>query len=436
VNAKDDAQFGPATPANDIAMSLAIIRAAGAGTNSPGGANPVVVVNVFDDTLHTATLTSVTGTVTNSKIALRKHLYGTITVKENTTTIDPAKYSIDAWGNFKDITLTGELEGKTLGFTGKYVIPAAAADIVGTIDSNNVRTGMKLADLCYSQFKYTPKIIIAPKYSTLSAVYAEGRSMASKFRARWIHDSATGDTVADAIANRGSGGTIGWNTTNEDTDLVYPWLKTANAFEAKALEDPNGYISFPHSAFRAGIYVLNDNDPERGYWTSPSNLEINGAAGPELDIYTSFNDSNAENQQLNANGIITVLNIDSLREYGNRHAGYPVVTGAESFINIQRVDDIVAESMEIAAAKYNDRNIGTALIDIVLQEGNNTVAKLIQRGALLPGSIITYSAADNPTDDLADGNVKFRRKWMTGTPAERITFYDQMDINLLKFPNS
>lgn len=435
LNEKDDAQFGPATPANDIAFSLAIMRKVAASQKLPGGSFPVIVVNVFDATKHTADLTAVTGTVTNKKIALKKHLYGTIVVKKtsDSSTVSDTKYTIDEWGTFTDITPTGELENIGLTFTGKYVIPAAAADIVGAVDTNNVRTGMKMAGLCWAQFKFNPKIILCPKYATLSAVYTEGRAIADAMRGVWLHDCATGDTVTDALANRGSSGTIGWNTTHKRSYLLYPWLTTNNAYEATANGTSEAFVAFPYSAFMAGCMAKSDADDERGYWTSPSNMEINGAVTGETLITTSFNDANAENQLLNSAGITTYLNNDGLRTYGNRMASYPSPGGANSFINLVRVDDIVAESMEIAWSKKNDVNITQAFIDITKEDGNAMVASLIQRGAFLPGSEIQYNASDNPTADLADGKVKFKRRWMTGTPAENIGIISEMDINLLSF---
>lgn len=442
INEKDDAQFGAATPANDIAFALNIARTAAASQKNPGGAFPIIVVNVFNASLHTADLNTATNyTVTSKKFAVKKHLYGTIVVKKNSddTTVSTTKYTIDEWGNFTDITASGELEGLELYLTGKYVIPAVAADIVGTVDEDNIRTGMKMHSLCFNLYGYTPKIIFTPKYSTLSAVYAEGRAIADANRGIWLHDCASGDSFTTAIANRGPSGTIGWNTSHKRTELLYPWLTTNNAYEAKANNADEYDVAFPYSAFYAGCVAKNDNDDERGYWSSPSNMEINGATGGQVLISTSHTDSNAENQLLNAAGITTYLNIygSGFRTFGNRMANFNENSqGAGTFINIVRTDDIVAESMELAWLKHNDKNISKALIQIMKAEGNNLVLVLVQRGAFLQGSEILYNASDNSVGELQNGHIVYRRKWMTPTPAELISIIDEMDVNLFKFINS
>lgn len=429
VNQADDAQFGPATPANDIATSLAIMRATAASTQNPGGSFPVIVVNVFDATKHTADL-SQTATVTGGKLALKKHLYGAIVCKEGSTTITTDKYTLDAWGNFKDITTGGTLEGKSLTFTGKYVIPAQAADIVGTVDVNNVRTGMKLHSLCYNTFGYTPKKILTPKYSTLSAVFAEGRAIADANRGEWLHDCDTGDTVNEVIAARASG-TIGWNTSHERTTLLYPWLKTFNTFE-------NADIVWPYSAFYCGASIK--KSAEVGWWQSSSNTEMNGVTGAETVISCSWNDSNAECQRLNGAGITTYINGFGIgfRTFGNRNASFPTInTGAYSFIKVKRVDDILAESIELSRIPFLDRDITQSLIDMLVQGANmGIISILVQRGALLPGSQVKFVPGDNPTAELASGTISIRRSWMTGVPAEKIRDYSVMDINLLRFKNN
>lgn len=432
-NEKDDAQFGDATPANDIATSLQIIRKVAASTNNKGGACPVIVVNVFDSASHTDDLVSTdTETFADRKVSFKKHLYGTIVLKKQSddTTIDASKYTIDSWGNVKDITTAGELDGLEVYITGKYVIPAAAADIVGTVDGDGIRTGMKMHALCYSLFGYTPKIIITPKYSTLSAVFAEGRAVADYNRARWLHDNESGDTVSDAISNRSSG-TIGWNTSHKRTDLLYPYLKVFNTFEG-------ANITWPYSAFMAGAYVKNDSDPERGYWNSPSNIEMNGVDGVETDITTSWTDGTAENQQLNAVGVITYLSGFGIgtKTWGNRSAVYPSISGLTTFINVQRVDDILAERIELAWLKWNDKTVQPWMITAMLKEGNNEISKLIQKGAMLPGSKLTYDEAKNPTSSLQDGKITFTRSWLTGPPAELIQIDSELNLDLFKFLNN
>jgi phage tail sheath protein FI len=102
---------------------------------------------------------------------------------------------------------------------------------------------------------------------------------------------------------------------------------------------------------------------------------------------------------------------------------------------VQRVDDILSESLELNALKYVDRPINNALIDIIKQEGNDLIASLIQRGALLQGSQLKYDPAKNSSAELASGHITFTRIYMVPVPGERITLESYLDVNLYSFVN-
>lgn len=112
-------------------------------------------------------------------------------------------------------TVTGET-GKT---------PIAASHIIGTVAADGSRTGLKALEDTYSLFGFNAKILIAPGYATLNAVTTELVAMADKLRAVTLIDAPAGVTVQQAIEGRGPAGTINFNTSNARAVLCYPHLR-------------------------------------------------------------------------------------------------------------------------------------------------------------------------------------------------------------------
>jgi len=419
---RDDAQFGAPKTGFNIPKTLEIIRKEAAGC-------PILVVNTFDEDTNGTAVVEEAHTVADNKITLSFEPVGDVEVLDNAG--DPSDlvldvdYSINDYGVLTGLktTFTGALK---FNYTKLNAASVNAAQIVGEIDvDTEVRTGMKLAATAYNLFGYNPKIIIAPGYATLSGVQIEMKAQAALFRAVCLFDAPAATTVAGVIAARGIAGTIGFNTSDKRVVLLYPMIKTYNtATDADA--------SYWYSAFMAGVMVSQDQN--NGYWWSPSNKEIKSATGVERNITANLSDASTEANQINEVGIVTVYNSfgTGIRTWGNRNAAYPSNTSVCNFINIQRTDDVVSESVELGALKYIDRPINQAFIDLVREEGNSFIASLVQRGALLPGSKLVYNPDDNLPADLANGHITFERIYMVPAPAERITFKSVLDINLLK----
>jgi phage tail sheath protein FI len=419
----DDAQFGKSLPGFNIPKTLEIIRAI-------AGNKPVLIVNVFNSTTHTSTVTNESQTVVDGKLKLAFAPIGAVTIKESdgTTTADIVKdtdYTLDEFGNFQ--VISSEIDDDTvLKFSYKKLNAGAVttSHLIGGVDGSDVRTGLALFDLAYNMFGFKAKIFVAPGYSSLSAIAAAFKTAATKNRAIYCLDAPYGTTPAAAIAGRGVASALVFNTSDQRAYLLYPYLKTFDAYsEADA--------DYPYSAFMAGIIAK--TDAELGYWYSPSNKEISNVTGTERVIEWSINDADCIANQLNAAGITTVAAGygTGIRTWGNRNAAFPTSSSVKNFLSIRRADDMVIESMELASLPYVDLPLNQAQIDTIREAGNTFIRSLIQRGAVLPGSRVVYNPSDNLPADLAAGKVKFQRIYMMPPPTERITYDDVLDISLL-----
>jgi phage tail sheath protein FI len=297
-----------------------------------------------------------------------------------------------------------------------------SADVIGSYDATTgKRSGLKILDELYSKFGFTGKILLCPLYSESSAVASEMTALCETHRAIALLDAPVGLTVQQAIQARGTGGQL--NTSAYRALICYPHLKIYDtATNTERLE--------PFSQRLAGVIAKTDH--EEGYWFSPSNHEILGIIGMERAVTAIINDPNSEANILNENGIVTVFNSfgTGYRVWGNRTAAWPTKTDPKNFISVRRTADIVAESIEYSTMQFLDKPI-TVAIDGVLSSVNAFIRTLIGRGALVDGKC--YFLKDkNPPDQLALGHLTFTYEIMPPTPAERITFEQVINIDLLK----
>ena len=83
-------------------------------------------------------------------------------------------------------------------------------------------------------------------------------------------DAPAGTTFQQALAGRGSSGSINFDTSSPRCVLCYPHVKVYDeATDSTTLQ--------PYSPFLAGVLAAKDLD--KGYWWSPSNTEIEGITG-------------------------------------------------------------------------------------------------------------------------------------------------------------
>lgn len=430
-NARDAVtKFGSQLPGFTIPQALDQIFKQGAGS--------VMVVNVFDPDTMTATETEEALTIANGKATLDYAPIGAITTLEDagqteTYTVG-TDYSVDAYGVITVLDFDTIAEGASLLATYERLdtTQIAAADIIGEVAAQ-VYSGFQLFLTAQSEFGFVPKILISPTYCELASVAVEMISKAEALRGVALIDApsfaTSGDTVSDVIAERGVSGTYaGFQSASKSAMLLYPYLKRYDfATDATVLTPPSPYF--------AGIISASDN--ERGFWFSPSNRQIQGILGVELNLTAAINDENSEVNLLNAAGITTVFQAfgTGIRTWGNRSAAYPSVSTPDNFIAVERVKNVLNESVELSMLQFIDLPISSALIDSIRESVNAYIRSLIQRGGLIDG-VCLYNEDDNPPAQVANGQLVFQINFIPPSPAERITFNSFLDITLLQALNA
>jgi phage tail sheath protein FI len=426
-NASDDAlYFGNPDDFQDdnytIPHALKFIRAQG------GGAATIIVMNVFDRNSMTYEIEEESHAITNRKITLDYYPLSAVVVTNvggSTTYTLGTDYTISG----RVITIINNALANGVSLLSTY--DAGDTDLVtGTeiIGSTSTNTGIYGARRCYTEFGLVPKIFICPEYSQLPAVASALTAEMSRHKAICIIDSEA-QSRAQSITDRNNPAKA-FGTASERAFLCYPKI---DAYWSGRGEN----YPFWYSQFIAGVISATDNNPALGFHYSPSNQPIQLALGTQFPVTCAPNDSAGDTDAslLNAAGITTVFGAPAsgLKVWGNYSASHPSVSNAYSFLCVRRTMDIVHESLEFAALQFIDKPITQSLIDAIRASGNDFVRTLIARGALLPGSKITYDPARNSPAQIAAGRLTFGISAMVPTPNQIMTYESFLDISLLSF---
>ncbi|MBQ7627078.1 MAG: phage tail sheath subtilisin-like domain-containing protein [Rhodocyclaceae bacterium] len=420
---RDFAQFGPA-------HAGATIRAALERIYKQKG-TVAVVINVCDPVKHASSVSDETVRLREDGSFALAHPGASALVLTNeagdVTWQEGTDYTFDAATGTGTRIATGSLVGGEVcraSYTYADATKVTPADIIGTIDAAGRRTGMKALRDSYQLFGFYPKILLAPVFGTLAAVTQELASLADDLRAIAFVNAPAGATVQQAISGRGALGNINFATSSRRIALCFPHVKD---FDVATNTETVAELA----TYAAG--ALARKDQENGYWWSPSNTELTGVTGTDTPIYAMINDPNSEANLLNEAGILTTFNSfgTGIRLWGNRSAAFPSETHPKNFINVQRVADVIAESLEYFTLQFIDRPLDSALIDAIAESGNAFLRKLIADEAIIDGRVWA-DEADNEATELAAGHVTFTYDFMPTPPTERITYKSVVNIAYLQ----
>src|SRR3984957_965558 len=437
----DAAMFGPLVRGYTIPYALAAIQAQGAGQ--------AVVVNVFDPTRHFTAIAATAFTFSAQGAINLGHMgVSNVVVTSNpagTTYVAGTDYTLDAVNGAITLVPTGSgghiAAGASVLIAFRYADPSKVgdADVIGAI-TGGVYTGAQAFQTTYGTLGFFPKILIAPGYSQDTTVAIALDAMASKVRAVALVDSPPSTSATAAITNRGTVGNAFASSSTRtvlccpqetffDTGIVATGV-TLNPSGIPVTSQFNANAVGPYSQWVAGAIAA--KDLAQGYWWSPSNTDVDGMLGPDVQLYASILDASSDVNNLNAAGIVTVLNAfgTGLRVWGNRSAAYPTATTPDNFISVRRTMDVIEESVELAMLQFIDQPISNALIDAILASANAFIRSLIQRGALVAGAA-SFNPAENPSSQIAAGQLVFDIDVMPPPPAERLTFNVYIDTTLL-----
>lgn len=264
---------------------------------------------------------------------------------------------------------------------------------------------------------FMPKIFIAPGLIDKEGAASQAVAAIRKTRGMWITEPPAASTKeqAKAYAN---------GISDYRAACYYPRLKVLQ-------EDGSSALDWAAPSY-AGLIVQMDKNMtgepiETGYWCSPSNLKLVDAVASEFDYEYLPNDSDCDVIELNSAGIVTTINFNGLRAFGNRNTAYPSKSDVMTFTAWRRTMDVIEEAIEKFAMQYLDRPMFTTPDDLA----NTLIGRVAEsvndylRGKI--GESLVYGECfikqeHNPLSNLMQGKVKFHYKATPAMVMEAIEF--------------
>ena len=389
---------------------------------------PIYVINVLDPDIHkkgTATNKSVTFTNGVAEIKTDTAILDTVTISNYTKDTD---FTVDY--NFTTGTLI--INAVNPAITGTQTVAYYEIDttnissttVIGGTTSAGVRTGFDAINLLYDRENQVANLIGAPGWSDIPAVYAKMINAATKINGHWdafvfadlpVDNNGTAvDTITKAKTFRTSNG-----YDSERSEIFWPqWkdVRTGRIYHLATL----GIVAA----------LITDFEHDSVPFESCSNKEIpsgkqyfgDGATNQGHDQSTATND-------LNAYGISTAV------FWGGRCVLWGGHTAKYAYGKDMDVRGIDTQYMRMLFHCTNgfqrrqsmtvDEPFNRQLKDSILNDEQEILDSYIAQGALLDGSRIFFTEAENSTTDMINGDFVFnipvtvtpRAKSLTGKVA-------------------
>ena len=378
------------------------------------GVGPIVICNVLDPATHKAAYSETLNVVDGQAVSTKKG------VVLSGLTVGTLVEGTDYTAEFNDdgyVVLTVLKSGvSTIEVSGSAIDASAVteSDIIGSYDAQTgAETGIELVRKVYPTFGLTPSLLLAPGWSHKPSV---GLALAEKcidvngmFKCECVVDIDT-----EKAAKYTDAGTIKTESGFASEHMICVWPKVKYAGKTM-------YYSAIYAAMATYTDYNNDSVPN----LSPSNRAINvSAAVVEGGTEVSLDITQAN--ELNAVGIVTALNLNGFKAWGNNTAAYPATTDPKDrWIACRRFFSWWGNSFITTYLTKVDNPANYRLIESIVDSENVRGNSLVSQGKCA-GIKMVYNKDDNPIDNVMDGKIVFRQYLAPYTPAEDI-------LNVLEF---
>lgn len=394
------------------------------------GVAPVIFINVLDPDIH-----KVSGTETlkleNGEAALKIFgvLLDSIVVKasEGATTYNKDVDYLVAF-NSEGYPVISAIEGGLISETSEIKIEfnklspdmVDETDIIGGYDfDDNTYKGLELIGQVYPRLGIVPGLILVPGYSQIpevaSVIVVKCEAINGSFNCMNVLDldSAAVKKYQDASA---------WKNDNS-----YNSKRSILCWPKVMIGDRVYWYSSVKAAVTAYTDAQNDNVP----YVSPSNkaLPINAMVLADgTEVYLDQLQANF----LNGAGIVTAINVNGWRSWGNNTAAYPSTTDPKDrFIPIRRVFDWWGNTFILTYFQKVDDPGNYRLIENVV-DSENIRGNGFQARGQIAGAKIEFIQKDNPITDILNGKIQFIQKIAAFPPAESIVNVLEFDPTMLQ----
>ena len=389
---------------------------------------PLIVVNVLDPANSDHVVSGKTKTLTGASKPLRiedsKIILSSLSLKSGETALTK-KTDYTAKFEGSDLVITvksvNKLTNDSVTLTYDILEPknVTAQDIIGGVDAATGKNkGIECINDVYPKYGVLCGSLIAPKYSTNPEV-------AAVMKAKVTNICGCFNTIA---------------ICDIDTSTVRKYSDVYDFKNSNSLVDKNLVACWPMVTLGGTIYHMSTHvaalmgriDSDEGGdvpYISPSNhtLQADGlclADGTEVLLAKDQAD------YLNSIGVVTGLNLNGWRLFGNYSSAYPSTTDSkDTFLCVRRMLQHIGNTIILTFWSFVDQPLNRRLIETVETSVQLYLNGLSASGALLSGTI-QFAEEDNPLTELIAGNIKFHLSCGFVVPSQCIEFDIEFDTSL------
>lgn len=390
---------------------------------------PIILVNVLDPAVHKKDVAAVAMTMTNNQVTISENGAPVFGIIKSTLKVSAAAssgelaegidylVSYDADG-FCTITSLEATESLYIGYSKLDPTAVTETEIVGNVGADGKETGLELLRAIYPLFGMTAGLISAPGWShkatVAAAMEAKCTNINGVFSCECVLDIPT-DTAKTYSAVKVAKETLGADSAH--TIVCWPMGKVG---------EKKYYLSALVSALQSYTDANNDDVPYR----SPSNQSL-GITSLCLEDGTEVILDQDQANTVNSYGVVTALNMNGFKAWGNNTAAYPGSTDPKDrWIPCRRMFTWWGNTLIQTYFQKVDDPMNRRLIENVMDSENIRANSFVARG-YVAGASVEFRDSDNPATDLLNGIIRFQINLAPFVPAEDIEFILEFDTNAL-----
>lgn len=391
---------------------------------------PLVFINVLDPDVHKKAVTGHALTLVDGEgiIALDDVLLNSVKIKNSDGTVTYVKdedYLISFNNSGRPVVST--LNEDRIAADAALVVDltqldpslVTKTDIIGGYNASTKKSsGAELISRVFPMFGLIPGIILAPGWSHDPDVglilNAKSKSINGNFKAMNYLDIST--EINRSYEEAGT-----WKKNNGyNSELTVPFWPKVKI----------GSKIVHYSALAAAVTASVDAKNESVPYESPSN-ELIPVSATVLEDGTEVYLDQLEANHLNGNGVVTALNWNGWRTWGNNTAIYPNSTDPKDrFIPIRRMFNWWGNTFILTYFSKVDNPTNFRLIESIVDSENIRANGYIARGQMA-GAKMEFRQDMNPKTDILNGKITFIQKIAAFPPAEEIVNILEFDPNML-----
>ena len=390
------------------------------------GVGPVIFVNVLDPDKHKESVPAAEVALVDGRAELPETaVLSTVVVKASSSgdaLVEGTDYTCFYNGGrlIVEAVKGGKLSGATAFIAYDKVKPSGVTseDIIGGVDvGTGAKQGLELVNSVFTKYGIVPEFIIAPGYSSDSAVAAvmaaKADSISGLFKGKAFIDADCSDVkkYSDVYSWKSEKNINGANQV-----LCWPMV---------SLSGKKYHLSTHAAALAASVDARNGGIPSE----SPSNKTLQADSTVLADgteVLLELADANV----LNSKGIVTAMNFAGrFALWGNETACFPNSTDVKDyFLCINRMFGYIAQTVTLTFWNKLDSKMTRRLIDCIIDTVNIWLNGLKTAEHILGGRI-EFSEAENPLTDLMAGKMKFHIFVTPPSPAKEMEFVLEYDAD-------